>query len=114
MHPLSKLKRKETKKYTHEERLKKRKREAKSKFKPLRTKLLFFAKFDKVDKSGLFDVAEKYVSYLEKEKYYFASIERRALTDHHLEIPNLTCATNVALLKSWNGNKSHTIKFIKL
>ena len=114
MHPLSKLTRRVTKQYTHNERLKKHKRESKSKFIPVRVKLNFFKKFDLATKDELKHHIESYLTYIEGEKFFFAQLERKCFEGGYFEVPDLTNKTNVELLQKWNGNKSHTIKYIKL
>eukprot|EP00835_Amoeboradix_gromovi_P004114 NODE_302_length_11399_cov_0.339115.p10 type:complete len:125 gc:universal NODE_302_length_11399_cov_0.339115:10692-11066(+) len=114
MHPLSKLTRRVTKKYTHDQRIKKVKKESKSKFIPIRIKLNFFKKFDIASKAKVRLHVESYLKYIEEENFFFAPLERKCYEGGYFEVPDLTIKNNVELLQKWNGNKSHTIKFVKV
>eukprot|EP00834_Sanchytrium_tribonematis_P002939 NODE_101_length_19951_cov_0.932501.p16 type:complete len:134 gc:universal NODE_101_length_19951_cov_0.932501:11218-11619(+) len=112
MHPLSRVTRQETKKYTHEQKVKRSRKMNVCKYYPELYKLRYFQKQEKIHSlSELREIAKLYINHVRLENKFFADIEERAWKEHCFKIPDLISKKNYELLAKWNGNKSHSIKF---
>lgn len=80
----------------------------------MRVKLQYFKKCNLSSKLEMRELIESYLQYIEGEGFFFADMERKSFNGGYFEVPDLASKANVELLQKWNGNKSHTIKFIKL